>query len=280
VPAVIDTLTYDVVKEEKSKALFSKNASLTDYNGTVFDIKIERVISLLTKEVIQQKIKAMIPDNVHAAGYETENRIINTGTTNWKKEKGLLPVWLLGMFAPTPETVVIIPFHPGPGTRNFITDNYFGAVPAERLQVRDSVLFFTCDGRYRSRIGLSPAIAKPVAGSFDFRNNVLTLVIPAIEKEGMYVNSKWEIQAEPYKGDVINSYNDGPLQDGAQPGPFYEIESSSPAKELKKGEKLEYRQVTCHLQGDYNALAAIVRQLLILELNEVKKKQLLSCNVV
>lgn len=271
VPAVIDTLTYDVVQEEKSKAVFTKNASLINYSGTVFDIKIERAISLLTKEVIQQELKAAIPDNVHVVGYETENRIINTGATDWKKEKGLLSIWLLGMFAPTPETVVIIPFHPRPGARSFITDNYFGAVPAERLQVKDSVLFFTCDGRYRSKIGLSPAIAKAVAGSFDFKNNVLTLVIPAIEKVGMYVNSRWEIQAEPYKGDVINSYNDGPLQDGTQLGPFYEIESSSPAKELNKGEKLEYRQVTCHLQGDYNALAAMARQLLNVDLNEIKK---------
>ena len=45
-----------------------------------------------------------------------------------------------------------------------------------------------------------------------------------------YVNSKWEIQQQPYAGDVANSYNDGPPAPGAKPlGPFYELESSSPA---------------------------------------------------
>ncbi|HEY6978588.1 MAG TPA: DUF6786 family protein, partial [Chitinophagaceae bacterium] len=87
---------------------------------------------------------------------------------------------------------------------------------------------------------------------------------------GLYVNSKWELQKEPFKGDVVNSYNDGPLQDGSQLGPFYEIESSSPASELKRGEVQEYRQITCHLQGDYNSLRELSKQLLGVELNDLK----------
>ena len=44
-----------------------------------------------------------------------------------------------------------------------------------------------------------------------------------------YVNSMWAIQQNPYGGDVINSYNDGPPAPGAAPlGPFYELETSSP----------------------------------------------------
>jgi hypothetical protein len=87
----------------------------------------------------------------------------------------------------------------------------------------------------------------------------------------MYVNSKWELQKEPYKGDVINSYNDGPLQDGSQMGPFYEVESSSPAKELKPGEVQTYHQTTMHFEGDYNALHDLVKQLFNIDLDEVKK---------
>jgi hypothetical protein len=271
VPAIIDTTGYDVKQSDKTQAVFTKSTSLTNYSGTRFDIIIERKISLLNKEQISEKLKTEIPANINLVGYQTENVITNSGDNDWKKEKGLLSIWLLGMFTPTPQTVVIIPFHPQRNARSFITDNYFGETPAERLRVKDSVLFFACDGKYRSKIGLSPVIAKPLAASFDFKNNVLTLVIPSIDKQGMYVNSKWEIQKEPYKGDVINSYNDGPLQDGSQLGPFYEIESSSPTKELKKGEKLEYRQTTCHLQGDYNSLRQLAKQLLRVDLDEIKK---------
>jgi hypothetical protein len=104
---------------------------------------------------------------------------------------------------PTPQTVVMIPFSPVKNARSLITDNYFGAIPAERLQVKDSILYFTCDGKFRSKIGLSPLVAKPMATSFDFKNNVLTIVIPSVDKNAAYVNSKWEIQKQPYKGDVI-----------------------------------------------------------------------------
>jgi hypothetical protein len=271
VPPILDTIAYDVKQTDKSQAIFTKKTLLTNYSGTSFDITIERKISLLNKEQIRERLKIEIPGNINFVGYETENSITNSGNSDWKKENGLLSIWLLGMFTPTLQTVIIIPFHPQKDARTYITDNYFGEIPAERLQVKDSVIFFTCDGKYRSKIGLSPVIAKSIAGSFDFKNNVLTLVIPTIDKKGMYVNSKWEIQKEPYKGDVINSYNDGPLQGGTQLGPFYEIESSSPAKELKKTERLEYRQTTCHLQGDYNTLRQIAKQLLSTDLNEIKR---------
>ena len=270
VPAIIDTTSFEIKRADKSQAVFTKSGTLTNYSGTKFDITIERRISLLQNQEVSQKLGAEIPSDVNLVSYQTASTIINNGA-DWKKETGLLSIWLLGMFTPTPQTVVIIPFHPQKDARSFITDNYFGNIPPERLQVKDSVLFFTCDGKYRSKIGLSPIIAKPLAASFDFKNNVLTLVIPSIDKQGMYVNSKWEIQTEPYKGDVINSYNDGPLTDGSQLGPFYEIESSSAAKELKNGEKLQYTQITCHLQGDYEVLRQLAKQLLSVDLNDIKR---------
>jgi len=95
--------------------------------------------------------------------------------------------------------------------------------------------------------------------------------LPQVHKDAPYVNSKWELQKEPYKGDVINSYNDGPLADGTQMGPFFEIESSSPALELKKGETGEYSQTTCHLTGDYNSMKQIAQQLLGVNLDDLKK---------
>ena len=92
-----------------------------------------------------------------------------------------------------------------------------------------------------------------------------------MDKNAAYVNSKWEMQKEPYKGDVINSYNDGPLADDTQMGPFYEVESSSHALELKKGETGEYKETTCHFQGNYDALKQLTKQLLGVDLDTIKK---------
>lgn len=271
VPAVIDTVIYDVEESTQSEALFSKKASLTNYSGTKFDINIERSIRLLDKTAIENKLKTSIPADLHFVGYQTENSIQNIGTEDWTRQKGLLSIWLLGMFTPTPKTMVVIPFFPVPNARSFITDNYFGSIPSGRLQIKDSVLFFVCDGKYRSKIGIAPLIAKPIAAGVDFEKNVLTIVIPEIDKNASYVNSKWEMQNEPYKGDVINSYNDGPLEDGTQMGPFFEIESSSPALRLRKGEKGTYKQTTLHFQGGYNSIRQLAQQLLHVDIDSIKK---------
>lgn len=272
VPALVDTDVYDVASSDASQATFSKDAAITNYSGTNFTLNITRKIQLLDKAGLEGKLKTTIPAGVNYVAFETDNQLKNTGSNAWKKENGLLSIWLLGQFTPTEETKVIIPFNGGKDARNYITDNYFGKIPADRLLVKDSVLYFRCDGKSRGKLGLSPAVAKPIAGSYDFQKNVLTILIPQVDKTGDYVNSKWEIQKQPYKGDVINSYNDGPMADGSkQLGPFYEIESSSSAKELKPGEVQEYKQTTCHFQGDYATLKALAQQLLGVDLDDVKK---------
>ncbi len=271
VPAIIDTTAYDLVKSDQSQAIFSAKAQLSNYSGATFDFDIERKINLLDKNELGQQLGTNLGTDLHCVAYQTTNTITNTGENDWQKQKGLISIWLLGMFSPSPQTTVIIPFHPLPNARDLITNNYFGTVPPERLEIKDSVLFFTCDGKYRSKIGLSPLVAKPVAASYDFASNTLTLVLPEIHKDAAYVNSKWEIQQQPYRGDVINSYNDGPLADGTQMGPFYEIESSSPALELRKGKTGSYVQTTCHLQGAYPSMKTIARQLLGVDLDSIKK---------
>ena len=57
-----------------------------------------------------------------------------------------------------------------------MNDAYFGKVPADRLIVGPSAILFRGDGQFRSKIGLSPARATPVAGSYDATGHVLTLV--------------------------------------------------------------------------------------------------------
>ena len=268
---MIDTEKFEVIHSDSSSATFSKSAEITNYTGTVFHLTIKRTIQLLDKVATEQILQSAIPAGVNYVAYTSTNQLINAGDTEWKKESGLLSIWLLSMMTPTKETKVMIPFFPKPDAGSFITDNYFGEIPQDRLLVKDSILYFRCDGKSRGKLGISPAIAKPVAGSFDFKNNVLTILIPEVHHEEMYVNSKWEIQEQPYKGDVINSYNDGPLEDGSQLGPFYEIESSSPVKELKPGEVEKYQQSIIHFRGDYSALKELAQHLLHVDLDEVKK---------
>jgi hypothetical protein len=152
-----------------------------------------------------------------------------------------------------------------------VNDAYFGHIPPDRLVVREGVLFFRGDGTARGKIGIPRQRALPIAGSWDAANRVLTLVQFTLPEDATdYVSSLWEIQREPYRGDVTNSYNDGPPAPGAPPlGPFYEIESSSPAAALAPGERLTHVHRTVHLQGDPSALDAIARAALGVGIAEI-----------
>ena len=180
------------------------------------------------------------------------------------------------MFNPSPATTVVIPLRPekesdlsplAPPVR----DDYFGKVPPERLVVKENTAYFSADGKCRSKIGLGPKFAKPVLGSYDAANRVLTIVqytLPPDAKD--YVNSLWKIQDDPYAGDVVNSYNDGPPEPGAKPlGPFYELESSSPAAAMEPGKSLEHVHRTIHLKGDEKDLDAVARAVLGVGLQEI-----------
>ena len=271
VPGFIDTVSYEVVSSSASSASFSKSATLVNYSGTQFDLNVNRTISLLDKAALENKLGTSLPGSVKFVGYETANKLQNTGKKEWNKKTGLVSVWLLAMLTPSEKTTIIVPFRPRKNIKSFITDNYFGEIPAGRLEVKDSVLFFRADGKYRSKIGLAPQVAKSVAGSYDFEKNVLSLIFFPVEPDKEYVNSKWELQKQPYKGDVANAYNDGPLADGTQMGPFYEIESSSPGIALEPSATYEYKQTSCHLQGSYEDLRAIAQKVLGIDLNNLKK---------
>jgi hypothetical protein len=126
------------------------------------------------------------------------------------------------------------------------------------------VVFLSADGKYRSKIGLNPMRTTGILGSYDSANNVLTLVQfnkPPGVKE--YVNSLWKLQDNPYGGDAANAYNDGPATPGAKPmGPFFELESSSPAAALAPGESITHVRRTIHLSGPKAALDAVSRSTL------------------
>jgi hypothetical protein len=86
-----------------------------------------------------------------------------------------------------------------------------------------------------------------------------------------YVNSLWKLQDNPFGGDAANSYNDGVPSPGAKPlGPFYEMESSSPAAALQPGQSLTHVHRTFHLSGDETSLDAVARATFGVSLQEIQ----------
>jgi len=270
-PACIDTETYELLASSETEAEFSKTIQLKNYSNFVFDFEVNRKITLLGNENIKNSLGIIFQEGVKSVGYETVNQLKNTGSAEWKKETGLLSIWLLGMFIPSDEVTIIIPYKTDAVSDYIVKDDYFGKIPADRLVVKDGIIFFKGDGRQRGKLGIPPLRALPVLGSYDAANQILTVVKCEIP-EGVtdYVNSAWELQEFPFKGDAVNSYNDGPVEDGSQMGPFYELETSSPALALKPNETAVYKQSTIHFEGTEEELNAICQQVFGVSITEVK----------
>ncbi|WP_372774754.1 DUF6786 family protein [Mangrovibacterium sp.] len=273
VPKELDTTPFDVVEKSGSKVSFQKTFELTNTSGTSLQVGVNRTIKLLPKEAVAKTLKTPLNESLHWVAYETENILTNKGENNWTEDSGFLSIWLLCMFNPAEKGVVFLPYNEGNEDElgKVVEDDYFGKVPSERLIVKDGVVYFKVDGKQRNKIGLSPERSTPYCGSYDPESKSLTVLwYSKPEEPAKYVNSKWGEQEDPLKGDALNSYNDGPVDDGSIMGPFYEIESSSPAALLKAGESITHTQRIFHITGDEMRLNELVQNLFHVSLHDIE----------
>jgi hypothetical protein len=275
VPAELDTAAYDLVSKTGDQARFKKIFKLVNYSGTEFNIGIERTVSLLNRKSIGQFLGTVLSDSIKSVAYQSDNVLNNLGNNPWTKESGMLSVWMLSMLNPSPEVTIFIPYYISDENKlvKIVHDDYFGKVPSDRLIIENGIIYFKADGKYRSKIGIPPQRASQYSGSYDASRKALTILWCNLPKgKAEYVNSKWEIQKDPFSGDAINAYNDGPVEDGTQMGPFYELESSSPAAALKPGEKLTHTQRIFHFTGNEAELSRITEKIFGVTLGKVVKK--------
>ena len=273
-PEGTETLPFTVISRSADSAVLGARFTLVNYSGTAFEVGVRRSVRVLDAASAWKDLGLAPASDLSLVAYETDNEITNAGKDAWRRETGLLSVWILGMYNPSPATTIVVPIKPGPESELGVkvTSDYFGSIPAERLLVRDNAVFLAADGKYRSKIGISPRRSRGILGSYDGENAVLTLVLFNLP-EGVtdYVNSLWKLQDNPFGGDAANAYNDGPATPGAKPmGPFCELESSSPAAALAPGESLTHIRRTIHLGGPKSALDRVSRATLGVSLGEIE----------
>jgi len=142
---------------------------LMNYSGTEFDLELSREVRLLSPKQILASVSPFL---------RSEGRGVSIGQYDYEHgSQGLdkrdrSPVDL------DPRHVQsisrddhVIPFKAGPdyALGPDVNDAYFGKVPFDRLVAKGGVLFFSGDGQYRSKIGISPLRAKPFAGAMTRR---------------------------------------------------------------------------------------------------------------
>lgn len=274
VPAAFDTRSFDVVERGRDHVTLKASFDLTNHSGTHFDVRVQRTVRVLRSDEAWRALSLPVMNGIPLVAYESQNSLANAGRTAWHKDTGLLSIWILGMFNPSPAATIVIPIKQGAdaelGTK--VTSDYFGPIPENRLKVTDRAVFLRADGQYRSKVGVNPKRSLGKLGSYDAANHVLTIV-QFDQPHGVtdYVNSLWKLQKDPYGGDAANAYNDGPPAPGAPSlGPFFELESSSPAAALGPGESLSHTHRTIHLTGPEEQLDSVSRAALGISLAEIK----------
>jgi hypothetical protein len=272
-PAAFDSEPWDVMNKNDQSVTMHKNMDLTNYKGTDLRIAIDRTVKILQPSVIANELGINSDSSVKVVAYETVNVITNTGKNEWTETTGMPCIWILDMFKPSPATVIVVPFKNAAGQAfsKVATTNYFGEISADRLKHTDDVLYFKADGKSRGKLGVSPLFAKHFAGSYDSQNKLLTIINFDLDSTARYLNQEWNTTKPSFLGDAVNAYNDGPLADGSQMGPFYEIESVSPAAFLKSGQSFSHKQSVYHFTGREKSLNIIAEKLLGVSLSDIEK---------
>jgi hypothetical protein len=273
VPEALDTRPFLGVIHTRDRASFRAEFSLRNYAGTNFQVRVNRDVRLLDNGSAWRYLGLAPLNQIHLVAYESRNTLTNVGQEPWRKETGLLSIWMPGMFPPSLGTTIVVPIRAGSNSQlgPEVTSDYFAPVPPDRLKVTSNAIFFRGDGAFQGKIGISPGRSLAKFGAYDPQHRVLTIIqFNQLEGVSDYVKSLWKIQAQPYAGDAINAYNDGPAKPGAKPfGPFYELESSSSAAALAPGALMEHTRRTFHLTGPQNDLNSVAVAVLGLSLRDI-----------
>lgn len=271
-PAAFDTEAWKVTRQSDTSVGLQKDMQLVNYAGTALSLSVARSISIFDRSAIDDLLDSH-DTTIKAVGYRTLNTMTNTGKDAWTEKTGMPCIWMLDMFNPSPATVIVVPHKGGVKKGDKVaTTDYFGQIPPDRVKIDSSTVYLKADGKSRGKLGINPLYAMTRAGSYDAQNKVLTVTIFQVDSSGKYLNQEWKTTKPAFSGDAVNAYNDGPLADGSQMGPFFEIESVSPAAFLAPGQSLMHEHAVFHFTGDETGLDKVAQRLLGVSLQTIQQQ--------
>ncbi|MEM1070851.1 MAG: DUF6786 family protein, partial [Planctomycetota bacterium] len=148
-PDPIDNEAWQVTSKSDSSIVLTHRFDLQNHSGTVFRVAANRKVELLASSRVSALLGGEIPGDIDFVAYQSTNTVKNAGSSAWQKSSGLLSIWMLCMFQPSPTTTVFVPFETEVESKGgkIVTDDYFGKVSNDRMKVADSVVYFKCDGK-------------------------------------------------------------------------------------------------------------------------------------
>ncbi len=268
VPDAISMDEYKVVRRSASSVHMQATADILNYSKFVFEVDIQRSISLINEGDLLKALSISSLDTVNAFAYEAHTKIKNVGSADWTAKTGMLSIWDLSAFDPSDNNTVVMPI------RGSLTEPtaYFNENSTSHYRIMDDIVYYRANAKYMNKIGIPIENTKPVLGSYDSENNLLTIITFSFNPADKYYNNAvwFEDGYEAHKGEAINVFNDGSV-DGKPPfGPFYELETSSSARPLKAGETHSHTHKVFHVTGERHTLNQISENLFGVDLATIE----------
>ncbi|BAX78430.1 DUF6786 family protein [Labilibaculum antarcticum] len=252
---------FEVVSLSDTKIEMQNEMHLCNFKGSRFDVNVKRTIKLLSKIEAEKNLAVSLSADTKFVAFESAHVLTNMGGEAWRKESGLLSLWSLNMLEGSENTVVIIPLKKDADLQDIY--QYLGLLDSTRLRIRNNVVLFKADGKYRSKIGIPPQFAPSIYASYSKEKQRLSIVQYQKNSDSLYFNSNANIQENPYKGEVIPVYNNGSMDySPTSESSFYELESCSPMRELQPGDSLNHFHRVYHFSGKQEDLNKLCKQIL------------------
>ena len=266
-PVDLDEVQFQISKKSNTSVAMGSKMHIENNKGFQFYLDVNRKVELLDFKDVISNLHISLNDKIEFVAFKAETTMTNIGNENWSVEKGLISLWELGCMIPSSKTTVIIPLK-GKIEKATI---YFTEIDSTRIVIKNNVMYYRADANYFNKIGTLPENTLPYFGSYSPELNRLTVVKFSFNNDTDYVNSHEKFIENQLRGDVINVFNDGIWGDIGPFGPFYELETSSPAKALKVGESMSHIHETYHFEGSQEDLSRISMDVFGVALETVEK---------
>ena len=178
VPAAFDWGAWPVASQTATDIRFHTQMTLVNYSGTQMTIDVDRSVRLLSRSGDREQLGSAPGHGVRQVAFESSNTVTNAGT---KRVESRSQGWFRSGFSGSSIRPRGRPSrYPLPTAlnrpRSVRQRRVLRQGSAGPPDVKGSVVLLRADGQYRSKIGLPPARARSVAGSYDAAAHVLTIV--------------------------------------------------------------------------------------------------------
>ena len=90
IPEAISSEPWTLVGRNKNQAKLEKVADIENITGTKFKVRLEREISVLTRQNVGEILGIEIPDSLEIVAFQSFNKITNLGSEKWNDKTGML----------------------------------------------------------------------------------------------------------------------------------------------------------------------------------------------